>query len=156
MKEIKLANNKGIALVDDEDYTILSKFKWRLCDNNYALNHFIANGKQKNELMHRIIMNPQENMEIDHKDGNGLNNQKNNLRIVTKSQNCINRNKYKNSSSKYKGVYWRRDLNKWHSQIRKNKKQIYLGIYIKEIDAAKAYNKAAIELFGEYALLNEV
>ena len=156
MKEIKLANGKGIALVDDKDYEILSNYKWRLCCNNYAGNHFTINGKQKSELMHRIIMNPQKNMEIDHIDNNGLNNQKNNLRIVTHQQNMMNSSKIKNKSSKFKGISWDKNRNKWYTEIFFSGKKYFLGRFTNEIDAARAYNTKAKELFSEYACLNEV
>lgn len=93
---------------------------------------------------------------VDHIDGNKQNNNIENLREITKSQNGMNRKSNKNSSSKYKGVSWAKHVNKWLVQIRINNKGINLGYFINEIDAAKTYNIKAIELFGKYAHLNKI
>ena len=94
--------------------------------------------------------------QLDHIDRNKLNNKIENLREATQSQNMMNRKSFKNTSSQYKGVTWDRKNQKWLSQIKINKKLIHLGRFKFETDAAKAYNIKSIELFGEYAKLNEV
>lgn len=139
MKEIKLTQGK-ISLVDDEYYEELSKYKWYANKNKntfYAMRNQIINGKSKTIMMHRQITNNNSNFVTDHIDGNGLNNQKSNLRIVTNRQNSQNR---KNiiKSSKYVGVYWDKISNKWKSQIRINKK-IYIGSFDTELEAHNAY-----------------
>ena len=88
------------------------------------------------------------------KDGDGLNNQKANLRICTRSQNKMNGKSYKNSSSKYKGIWWVKKNKKWRVRIRLNNKTIHLGYFKDETEAAKAYDSKAKELFGEFARLN--
>ena len=155
MRKIYLANNKGIALVDDEDYDWLNEYKWHINIGGYAETKIKINNKWFNKFMHRILIEPPKNMFVDHIDHNKLNNKKNNLRIATKSQNSMNRPKY-NGTSKYKGVCWDKRKNKYISEIMLNNKTYYLGEFMNEIDAAKAYNKKAIELHGEYAYLNEV
>ena len=155
MKEIYLANNKGIILVDDENYEWLNQYKWTL-NAKYANTKIKINNKRKSKYIHRLIMNEPENMQIDHIDGNGLNNQKNNLRIVTQSQNQMNKISAKNSSSQYKGVCFVKSRNKWLSSICINKRNYNLGNFKNEEDAARAYNEAAQKYFGEYAHLNEV
>ena len=152
MKEIYLSNGKNIVLVDDEDHNWLKKYKWHLHSNGYAKSTI----KSKSKRMHRLIMNEPAGFDIDHIDHNKLNNQKNNLRIVTRSQNMMNRLKGKNCSSIYKGVCWKREINKWSVQIMIDNKYIHIGVFKIEEEAAVAYNKAAIKLFGEYANLNEV
>ena len=131
MKKIKLANNKGIVLVDDEDYEILNHYKWHLQSGYAAYGH-------KSITMHRLLMNQPKNMEIDHIDNNRLNNQRDNLRIVTSQQNSMNRSKLKNCSSKYKGVFRDKVRNKWKSCVTFNNKKYHLGYFINEKDAAIA------------------
>lgn len=159
MKEIKIFNTNIITLVDDEDFEWLNQFKWRILNGpktSYARTEEKEGKKWFTKLMHKMIMKTPNNMQTDHIDHNGLNNQKNNLRIVTRSQNRMNSLKYNNSSSKFKGVLWHKRDTIWEAYIRKDKKQIYLGRFSNEEDAAVAYNKKATELFGEYAYLNEV
>lgn len=93
---------------------------------------------------------------LDHIDRDPLNNKIENLREVTQSQNCMNSKSFKNSSSKFKGVSWDKNRNKWRSYIFINGKQKHLGQFTNESDAAKAYNKAAIKAFGEFAHINEL
>ena len=156
MKKIELANNKGIALVDDDDYDLINQYKWSLHVKRYAITNVKIDNKQVTKLMHRLIMNEPKNMQIDHKNHNGLDNQKNNLRIVTHQQNNMNAIKINKSSSIFKGVRLHKISNKWESRIQFLKKSYYLGLFKNEKDAAMAYNIKAKELFGEFATLNEI
>ena len=158
VKEIQLANNKGVALVDDEDYDKLIKYKWHLRDIKimHAGTKVKIDGKWFEKRMHHFLVNVPEGFEVDHIDQNGLNNQKSNLRVATHSQNMMNRNSFKGSSSKYKGVSFDKKCNKWRSEVSLNKKHYYLGMFENESDAAMAYNKRALKLHGEYVNLNEV
>jgi hypothetical protein len=105
--------------------------------------------------MSRMIMGVTDpKIFVDHKDRNPLNNCRINLRICIASQNLCNTTSAKNSTSKYLGVSWSSDSMKWMAQIVKNNKHFYLGRYKIEEDAALAYNKAAIEIHGEFANLN--
>lgn len=157
MKEIQLTRGK-VAFVDDEDFDNLSKFSWhcKKCASDlfYAVRSINLHGKIKNISMHREVFGLVRS--IDHIDGNGLNNQKINLRECNHAQNMQNRRKLSVSSSPYKGVQWWKNQNRWASRIALNKKRIFLGYFINEIDAAKAYNKAATRLFGEFANLNKI
>ena len=165
MKEIQLTQGK-VALVDDEDYEELSKYRWvsykRKHNGLYHAGRKIyKNGDVTTIWMHREIMCPPVGLEIDHKDGNGLNNQRSNLRFATKIQNQQNRRKagYRNgkpTASKYKGVWFRAGRGTWAAEIRINKKKKYLGAYNSEAVAAKIYNDAATKYFGEFACLNEI
>ena len=115
--------------------------------------------KQFQYLSHRMIyyLYHRELPEfIDHIDGNPLNNSLTNLRAATKSQNSMNRRSRINSSSKYLGVCWHKARKKWVAHIRVGGKSTYLGIFICEKEAARAYNKAAAEHFGEFANLNVI
>jgi hypothetical protein len=152
VKEIPLTQGK-VALIDDEDYEKLKNYKFYAhtdCYNWYCE----CKIKRRQTKMHRLILNPKNNEQVDHINGNGLDNRRCNLRIATQSQNRANSKKQRNTPSKYKGAYWKEPNKKWQSMIQKNEKIYYLGLFEKEEDAAKAYDKAAKELFGEFARLN--
>jgi hypothetical protein len=155
LKEIPLTQGK-IALVDDEDYPYLSAFNWCATkDRNkwYAVRSFRRNGKQVRVRMHMVILKAPAGLEVDHKNGNGLDNRRDNLRLATRSQNKRNGIKLEGTSSIYKGVSWRKNLGKWQAIIYLPK-LTYLGSFNDEIEAARAYDAAAREHFGEFARLN--
>lgn len=157
MKQIPLTQGK-FALVDDEDFEELNKHKWyaQKDGNTFYANRKvgIGQGKEKVDIMHRIILGVTDSkIKVDHIDHNGLNNQRQNLRIATSAQNAMNKKSSKNTSSKYKGVTYRR-LNKWEASIYLFKKYKYIGIFSTEIEAAKAYDEMAKLHFGEFACLN--
>ena len=156
MKEIILTQGK-VVQVDDEDFEYLNQFKWHAikCHKTfYAAKYFNSNKNCRKTFMHRLIMNIPQGLENDHIDHDGLNNQKNNLRICTKDQN--NRNRTPKGMSKYLGVYFDFYKNKKYinASIRTNGKKIYLGRFKTEEDAAKKYDKAALYFHGEFANLN--
>lgn len=156
MKTIQLTQGK-VALVDDEDYEFLNKFKWcatvNKAGNWYAVRY--SNGISKPIKMHRFIMDAEGRWNlVDHKDRDSLNNQKNNLRFCTHSQNMRNRASQKNSSSKYLGVGWHIVRRRWVASIRINGKKTILGRFKDEKDAAVEYNKVALKYHGEFANLN--
>lgn len=155
VKEIQLTRGK-VTLVDDEDYEHLMQWKWHFNGHRYAVRRpSNINGKiQKLIFMHRIILNTPDDLYTDHIDCNGLNNQKNNLRIVTKSQNGMNQKASKGGASKYKGVNFCKRKNKWRARLKINQKSIFLGYYNMEDDAAKAYNERALSVFEDFAKLN--
>lgn len=156
MKQIPLTRNK-FTLVDDEDYSYLSQWKWNCSHYGYAVRQErLENGKKKNILMHRVIAKTPEGKLVDHKNMDRLDNRRNNLRNCTKSQNEANATKYKNNKSGYKGVYKHSQTGKWVSTLRLNNKNINLGCFRNIVDAAKAYNEAATKYFGEFASLNNI
>lgn len=142
MKLIPLTQNK-FAEVDDIDYPILNKYKWYAKKDKMT---YYAGTGAKTILMHNFIMN---NKSIDHIDGNGLNNQRNNLRIVTNQQNCMNRSPYKGKITK--GVNWHNRDQRWFSVIRFNGHNIWLGFSNTRKEAQEVYNAAAIKYFGQFA-----
>ena len=150
MKKIELTQNK-YTLVDDEDYEYLNQFRWCVTARYATRGKWMGREKtQKTILMHRVIMDCPDGMDVDHKDSNGLNNQKENLRICTTSQNLANSKLSKNNSSGFKGVSWHKNRNKWVAQIRINGKLIHLGIFTDINDAKSSYIKAAKKMFGEF------
>lgn len=159
MKKIKLTQGK-FALVSDEDYEFLSQWRWYAHKGHktyYARrNSSRVNGKQITIHMHRVIAERMEIKSPDHTDQNGLNNQRNNLREATISQQAINRNLQSINTSGYRGVCWNKHAKKWIARICTNKIGIHLGYFDNIKDAARAYNEAAIKYFGEFAVLNKI
>lgn len=131
-KEIPLTQGK-VALVDDEDYERLNQFKWFASKNGKT---YYAIRKSK-ILMHRTIITPPSGFEIDHINGNGLDNRRENLRIVSHRENC--QNKHIEKTSKFPGVTWNKQHKKWHAHVRILGKNRYLGSFDDEVEAAKAY-----------------
>ncbi|MFW9874253.1 MAG: AP2 domain-containing protein [Candidatus Thorarchaeota archaeon] len=159
MKKIVLTKDK-FALVDDEDFDYLNQWKWHALTKKkpntiryYACRTIKENGKKKNIYMHRLLMNFPKNKQVDHSDHDTLNNQKSNLRTCTNAQNSYNQNK-RIGSSQYKGVHWYKQTKKWVARIMYNYKNISIGYFKSEIEAAKAYDEKAKKLFGEFAYLN--
>lgn len=153
MKEIKLTRGM-VALVDDEDFEYLNQWKWRAIPNNktfYSQRDVQVNNHRFSIKMHRLIMNTPDSMEVDHIDHNGLNNQKSNLRNCTRNENM--RNKITWGKSKYKGVCHLRN-NKFLAHIRLSGKLNHLGTFLNEEDAARAYDRAALKYYGEFAHIN--
>jgi len=145
-KLIPLTKGK-FAKVDNEDFDRLKNINWQFNGIRYAVNHNL-------DYMHRFIMNTPADMDTDHINHDTLDNRKSNLRICTRSQNLANMALSNNFTSKYKGVSWCNRNKKWVCQISYKSKRIKLGYFTSEIEAAKAYDKKAIELFGEFALTN--
>ena len=160
MIKIPLTQGK-IAFIDDEDWDLVNQYKWWAhwdrC-NWYAVTR---TNRETFLSMHRLIKNVQLNKEVDHRNGNGLDNQKHNLRICTHAENSYNQKKHRSyngnkTSSIYKGVNWYKKKDKYRTRIMVNGKSIHLGYFASEIEAAEVYNTAALEYHKEYANLNEV
>lgn len=150
--EYRITN--GIVLIDYQDYELIRNYKWSIhANHNKTLYYARTEIKRATIEMQRLIMNPIQGLQVDHINHNGLDNRRKNLRIVTVSQNQANSRKH-NGSSKYKGVYLKKEINKWTAGIKYNNKRIHIGYFHNEVDAAIAYDLKAKELFGEYALLN--
>lgn len=103
--------------------------------------------------MHRVIMGEPRGLVVDHIDGNSLNNRRSNLRVCTVSQNHQNQ-RFRGGLSRYKGVCFLKKINKWRANIGFDGRRMHIGCFDNEVDAAKAYDRKAGELFGEFAYLN--
>ena len=151
MREIKLSQGK-VALLDDDDYEYLSQWKWyasKGTDTFYAKRTINAKGRVLR--MHRVLMNAKKGVIIDHRDRNGLNNQRYNLRKCSSSQNCCNRHPRNNVSSIYKGVSYCNTRNMWVARINKTHKSRHLGYFDTQLEAVIIYNIAARKYHGEFA-----
>lgn len=156
MKEIPLSQGY-VAMVDDEDYEALSAFKWsanishgKNHDSVYAVRAVHHKRKSTMIQMHRVITGAEPGELVDHRDTNGINNQRKNLRICNHSQNFQNARKRK-SRFQHKGVHFRAAMRKpWEARVGGKT----VGWFREECDAALAYNLVALEKYGEFARLN--
>ena len=157
MKQITLTQGK-IALVDDSGFDMLSKFKWFANKFNgkwYAVRSFGTRKTKKGSIMmHREIMKTVKGMDTDHIDGDGLNNQRKNLRACTHSENSCNRGKQKNNTSGFKGVTWNKTGKTWQAQIKVKNKYIYLGCSPSESFAYKMYVEGCEKYHGKFSNSN--
>lgn len=142
-----------MALVSDEDFEELSKYKWHLHTTRFG---DYARTSSPKRYMHTFLMNPEHGYEIDHQDGDGLNNQRSNMRICTSSQNKANQNVRSDNVSGFKGVSWDKSRGKWLVQTHYRGKSKYIGRFTDKLEAARVYNETVIDLFGEFAKVNRV
>jgi len=155
MKQIKLTQGK-FAIVDDDDYEWINRWKWYLKNSGYAVRSLIAieDGVKRSFTigMHREINRTPKGLMTDHINGEKLDNRKQNLRNATPGQNQRNKPMLRNNKSGYRGVHTTKP--KWIARIRLNGKDIYLGNFENEVDAAEVYDIAAYHLHGEFASFN--
>lgn len=159
--EVPLTKNK-VAIIDTEDAERVLQYKWSAVESAsgtfYARRSFYNKESQKQTTvyLHQFILNAGEDVEVDHKDRNGLNNTRENLRAATHSENQWNRTKYSNNQVGFKGVSLKKDRNnkKYLAQIKVNGKVGHIGYFYSAEEAAKAYDQKAIQLHGEFAQLN--
>jgi len=154
---VPLTQNK-FSMIDLCDFERVSQYNWcaiwRPDINTYCAQSRI-NGK--NISLHRFILNLKDiKIKVDHIDHDELNNLRKNIRICTNQQNSMNQKPQRNCSSRFKGVSLYKSIHKWRAYIKFNGKQIHLGFYDDEINAARAYNEKAQYLFDEFAHLNHI
>jgi hypothetical protein len=144
--------------LDKEDYYRCNNFNWYIGGHGgklYAVRTVIGAEMEITTMrMNREIMKAPEDRVVDHRNGDSLDNRRDNLRIATQAENMQNRRKRKNTTSQYIGVWFAKEKKKWESRITQDGKKIYLGSFVNEIDAAKAYDEAAKKYRGEFAKLN--
>lgn len=148
-KELPLSQGKT-AIVDDGDFELVNQAKWYAKLEHrvyYAMNRRLG-------FLHRFILNAPSDKQVDHINGDGLDNRRANLRLASGSQNQHNSKIRSDNSSGYKGVYWDKGLKQWRAQIKSNNQFTTLGHFSDAKDAARAYDAAAIKYHGEFARLN--
>lgn len=153
MATVRIPLTQGkFALIDEDDFEEVSRYRWHVVgvkdDKPYAMN------RVNRLFMHRLITKALPGELVDHRNCDGLDNRRTNLRIATKSLNTANQRPKRGGTSKYKGVYQPKSSTLWVAYITKDQKRTYLGSFISEEDAAHAYDMAAIKLFGEFARVN--
>jgi hypothetical protein len=154
MKKIKLGKTNKETLISDGDYSNVVKYKWSMCRAGKGYARAWIDGKDV--YLHHFLVGKIKNKEIDHVNGNTLDNRRKNLRFCNRSQNQMNRSKSANKSSIYKGVDLNKFCNKWRARVRKNGRYVYEERFNSEVDAARAYNNAALIFYGKYANLNKI
>ncbi len=145
------------AKVDPEDYCWLSQYRWhyvRTSRTFYAVRPSYHAGRSGKVWMHREIMGTPKGLVCDHINHNGLDNRKANLRNCTTAQNNFNRVHHRNARSRYKGVWWSKGMQMWGAEIQAHGKAEFLGYFVRELQAARAYDAAARRLHAQYASLN--
>jgi hypothetical protein len=145
------------ALVDDVDYAELSRFKWSAAkrgDAFYAVRGIGGRANRRLVYLHRVILNAQHGQDVDHVNGDGLDNRRGNIRIATTAENMHRRDASKQNASGYRGVGFEQRRGKWSAQIKLDRRCYFLGYFNDPLDAARAYDKAAAEMHGEFARLN--
>jgi len=147
-----------IARVSPQDFDWLCGWRWKatLCDKSFYASRSIHNSDRSSAVvrMHVFIMNPPKGFTVDHINKDTLDNRRDNLRICTRSQNNMNRGMSSHNTSGYKGVSWHRHRGDWHAYIRKDGIMRHLGYHPTAIQAALAYDKEALQIFGEFAVTN--
>lgn len=150
--------NGNFVTVGEEDYPLASQFTWRPLRNKtttYAVTW--PKGQRKTRkviLLHRLLLDAQSHEEVDHRDGDGLNCTRGNLRRATRQENCRNQRRNKANTSGYKGVTWDKNRSRWQASIKCDGHCIHLGRFTDPVSAAHAYDAKARELSGEFARLN--
>ena len=157
MKYIELTRGK-VAWVNDRDFEWLNSFNWQYMTNGYAAR---SEGGRKNKkliYMHRYILDVTDKRVVDHMNKDKLDNTRSNLRVCTQKQNGANSSKPKTRkfTSKYKGVHWDKVRKKWVAKLKRNYKNVFIGRFDSEKEAARAYNIQARIIFREYAELNKL
>ena len=142
------------AIIDAADSPLVARWNWHASTsawNVYAHRTSYDTATRQRVCMHRVIMGEPIGLEIDHIDGDGLNNRRSNLRAATHSENMRNRTQQKNNTSGFKRVCWHKQARKWTAAIKVNGRQKHLGMFDKAEDAHAAYCAAAANLHGEFA-----
>jgi hypothetical protein len=145
---VRYKNTFKEIIIDDSDLELFICHRWSVSKKGYLRTKIAG----KVIYLHKLLCSLTE--KVDHKDGNTLNNSRNNLRCCTQSQNLANSKIYPTNKSGYKGVSKRG--NKWRAVIMKDKRSIHLGYFASVIEAAQAYNKEAVKIFGEFAKINKI
>jgi G3E family GTPase len=141
---------------DREDAALIRRYRWTKLETSHNI-YAVARGSKGTVYMHRLLLKVKDDLRVDHRDGNGLNNRRRNLRKATSQQNNQNAKARRSGSSKYKGVFWSNSRQIWRIQIQTvemGKRKTYSDRSTSEVLAAYKYDVLARKYFGEFARLN--
>lgn len=159
MIAMKLTKNK-ITLIDKADFQLVKQWKWSYLAGGYAMRKSRYGprklGKYYCIYLHRFLLNAPKGIDVDHINGNKLDNRRSNLRLASRSQNFANQPKQKklNCTSQFKGIYWDKTLKFWRVRIHFRHKKFEIGLFKNEIAAAMAYDIWVKDIQGEFAIFN--
>jgi hypothetical protein len=161
MVSLKIPLTQGKeAIIDEEDFELVNQYSWCLSGTGYAIRgiYYPETKKTSSIRMHRFILSAPKRMEVDHINGNRLDNRKENLRLCYNKENNRNKKKNRNNTSGFKGVTERKTVGgvRWLAQICNDNQAIFLGSFSSKLEAAEAHDKAAKELFGDFAKTNKM
>ena len=160
---VEIPTTRGfVALVDEVDAALVAGYSWHVAISGeepnvqrYAHAHIPGSGSGGSNIkMHRLIMGAPPRMDVDHRDHDGLNNRRENLRLATRSQNMANGRIRPDNTSGFRGVTWDVERGAWRAQIMVAGRKSFLGRFPSAEEAARAYDAAVLEAFGEFATLN--
>lgn len=150
MKKILLTKGK-FALVDDRDFEFLNQWRWQYTRNSRGYGYAMRSEKGRTIRMHRQILKAKVGDIIDHRNGNGLDNQRENIRFCSRSQNAMNRKIQKNNTSLVPGVWFKKKNKSWEVGIKINRKYVYLGLFKEKKEAIRVRLQAVRKYFGDFA-----
>jgi len=145
--------NGGETLIDDSDASAVLAFKWMAVRDARTGRQYVHRTTDPQDRLHRFILGPPEGVDVDHKNGDGLDNRRSNIRIATRSQNNQNWAKLR-GAGEFKGVTWDKQHKRYRVQIQKDGKHYFLGLFTSPVFAAMAYDETATEKFGEFCCVN--
>lgn len=151
MRSIPLTQGK-VAIVDDDDYEEISRHKWHYAKVGYAARRDASLGVIV--YMHRVIMDTPKGITTDHVNHDKLDNRRENLRIATQAENCCNKQMDCRNKTGFKGVDWFKQTRRWRARVKVHRKVHHIGYFSTKEEAARAYDKVAPQLHGEFALTN--
>lgn len=155
--EVPLGRSGLVALVDESDYELVAGYSWqahrtRSGRDYHARRRWCEGGRQRTQFMHALLVGA--GCFVDHRNHNGLDNRRENLRCASGAENARNRRSHLGSTSRFKGVYWAADRRLWRAGIRYEGRLINLGSFADEVAAAKAYDATALKLHGDFVCPN--
>ena len=159
MKTIQLTQGLSVQ-VDSPDYDALSKFKWCAVRLGRRKQPYAARGVNKRlVLMHRVLMNPKQGQRVDHRNGDTLDNRRENLRACSHQENSFNKKRTTKQGGRptgLRGICWHNRLKKWQASICLNGRKVHLGYFASDCEAGRAYDRACRKMFGDFASPNHV